>query len=190
VISTTSSTATLGISETDYSLSDSYYEFVPVYCTGITINVTIAQELHDSPDQEKYVYRVVATSEVNDESGTFIGWPRLGDQRDFGSINTRVLSGKNKIQKREATLLTTVNFENNNQQNDISLFEHLRYRETDFLFYPSGGEQSEDFFRFSSTLYKLRDLYQVQIANASMSRYTDNIYSNPVNMFMTLRETI
>jgi hypothetical protein len=106
VISTTSSTATLGISETDYSLRDSYYEFVPVYCTGITINVTIAQELHDSPDQEKYVYRVVPTSEVNDESGTFIGWPRLGDQRDFGSINTRVLSGKNKIQKREATLLT------------------------------------------------------------------------------------
>jgi len=189
VISLLSSIPISGISETAYSLSSSYYEFDAVYCSGFTVNVVKAQELHDSPDQEKFCFRAIPTIEVNSNSGTFEKFPVLNGVTDFNGIVTRILNSRSKVQKQTSVFVAGLNLRTN-VQNDIELLEFMRYTNDDFLFWPNGGKLTESFFRFNSTPYKLTDIFQMQVNNNVLTQYFGNIYSNIIDSSVGIIETI
>lgn len=197
---TNRTTAETGISETDYGYNVSYYEFDSMYCYGITITMTQAQAYHGTTDREKYIYDVVPTNEVNmtvidTETGTFLSWPELQNLRDFNSINNRRINGKYHIQKQDSVFTAALRFTLNGYTLDSELFEHLRYRDEDFLIWPNGGrltvneDATTPFFRFNTSPFKLTDLYRVQVYEAGMLKYFQNIYSNAQSAVLLLRET-
>lgn len=190
VISLISNTPVKGISESTYSLDHSYYEFTPVFCTGITIIATSAQVLDDVANQEKFCFMVIPTIEVDANSGTFTGFPLLIGTTDFQSINDIVISGKRKIQKQDKVFRGSLIIENTPYQNDVTLIDHIRERQGDFLLWPSGGKQSTDFFRFDSVTFRLQDIFQVNINNGDLGTYIGNITQNPIAMSISLVETI
>lgn len=190
VISLISNTPIEGISESNYSLDHSYYEFTPAFCTGITIIATAAQELDDVVNQEKFCFMVIPTIEVDSNNGTFIGFPLLIGTTDFQSINDMVISGKRKIQKQDKVFQGSLIIENTPYQNDVTLIDHIRERQVDFLLWPSGGKQSTDFFRFNSVTFRLQDIFQVQVNAGDLGTYIGNITQNPIAMLVSLVETI
>jgi hypothetical protein len=178
-----------GISETSYSLSSSYYEVNSMYCSGLDITVTEAQELNDEPDQEKYAFNVIPTSETNTNQGTFELYPILNDLRDYQSINNRILNGLYRPEKMLDVFTCALILRANGSENDAILYEHLRYRTGDFLIWPNGGKAT-NFYRFNTRPYRLEDIYQVQTINAGMLTYINNIYNNPQAASMLLRESV
>jgi hypothetical protein len=193
VVSMLSSTPVDGISETGYTLSNSYYEFTPTYATGFIISCDKAQPSNDVPDQEKYCYRVVPTEEVNSNAGTFEGYPSLQRPHDFFGKRTRGINGKFFMRKLQSVFTGSIVFSPGNQEEDLELVEHLRYRAENFIFWPNGGnltvgETTDYYFRFEVSPYKVDDIFLVQIDNMSMPTYINNIYINPYNLSFGLRE--
>jgi hypothetical protein len=190
VVSITNSTEQAGISETNYSLSSSYYEFSTVYAEGLTITIDEAQELHDEGDQEKYCFMIVPTIEVNENQGTFELPVPVNTLRDFQSVNNRLLNGLYRPEKQLEVFTANLVVKLGASANDAALFEFLRYTDTDFLIWPNGGKTSPGFFRFNTRPYRYEDIYQVQVMNAGMLTYIGDIYSNPQVATMLIRETI
>jgi len=189
VISITSQVETAGISETDYSLGSSYYEFSSIYAAGLIITIDKAQELHDEPDQEKYCYMIVPTIEVNNNQGTFELFPALQALRDFQSINNRILNGLYRPEKQLEVFTATLSINFGASENDAELYEFMRYTDEDFLIWPNGGK-ADPYFRFQTRPYRFVDIYQVQAINAGMLTYFGNIYSNIQSASIVLRESI
>jgi hypothetical protein len=188
VISLTSSVAATGISESGYSLTSSYYEFDPVYCTGLTITVTVAQTANDVADQEKQIAWIVPTYEVNStdintSGGTFQGYPRLTGQNNFQSNNLVNLKGLGSTQKLTRVFRATLDLIDHPNQNDITLAEHLINRQGAFYIWPNGGVRTDLTTNFRRTIegYGLTDLFKVQVSSASMGSYRNGIYIGPVN---------
>jgi len=191
VTSSYNSTPQNDILETEYAFENSYYEFDPVYCAGLKIDITLAQELHDVPNQEKFCFRIIPTVEVDNASGTFASFPDIQRPTDYYGINSRMINGKYRVQKQNPIFSCGVFLKTNPLQSDITLMEFLRNSPFDFLFYPSGGAHVElGQYRFSSLPYNLDDIYQMQVNRFSMGRYIRNLTSNPINMSISLLETI
>lgn len=194
VTSLLSSVETQSISETDYSLNSSYYEFMPILASGLVITITKAQErIDDVPDQEKYLYRVIPTSEVNTNNGTFAGYPLLLNARDSNINTRRSINGRGNIKKMQPALTASVSFQSGNQQDDADIVQHLRDRAESFLFWPNGGNltvnETDDYhYRFNVAPYRLTDIFLTQVDDSTLSEFINNITITPFQTSFGLRE--
>ncbi len=181
------------IVETDYSIASSYYEFNPTYCLGFLITVTEAQESVDnSVDQEKFCFQCIPTFEVNDNSGSFIEFPKLRGQNDLIPISSKTVNRLNNINKLLPVFSANVELRTT-EQNDVSIVQHLKDRSDPFLFWANGGNFTEDEseifdFRFNSKPYRLQDVYLCQTDSGDLTQYFNDIYSNMVTIPFNLKE--
>ena len=189
VISLLSSTAQTGISETGYSLNNSYYEFTPIDCIGLVISISKAQELNDLADQEKYCFNVIPTKEI----GTFENYPVLSSN-DYQVIANQTINRLGRIRKLNPVFSASLNIDVGNSQNDIELLATLDSRENDFIFWANGGNLTENestspYYRFSFKPYRLQDFYRCNIPASNLPSFLLNIYSNPVAASLQIIET-
>ena len=189
VISLLSSTAQTGISETGYSLNNSYYEFTPIDCIGLVISISKAQELNDLADQEKYCFNVIPTKEI----GTFENYPVLSSN-DYQVIANQTINRLGRIRKLNPVFSASLNIDVGNSQNDIELLATLDSRENDFIFWANGGKLTENestspYYRFSFKPYRLQDFYRCQVVASNLPSFFNNIFSNPISASIQIIET-
>jgi len=173
------------ISETTYALNSSYYEFTQVTTTSLEITVTNTQTV----DAEKYISRIVATSEL----GTLTGYPGVASMTQ--SRNTRVnkmLSGKDSVQKSEESVDFQLVFKDYpaSFQSDLDLMVTLFEREDNFLVWLCGGRYGSDYFRYAIRGFRLQDLYEMQIDKDFDISYSDNVYINQINQKISFTEAV
>ena len=194
--SITNKIETTGITETDYDLNTSYYEFKTLWASGLVITVTEAQVRAGSPDQQKRCEMVIPTIEVNENNGTFESYPQVTRPVDYASQRNQTLNRLNKIKKLKPVFSAGITLQPTNSQNDVTLCEHLQSRFDDFIFWPNGGQKTQtndpnDYvYRFDSKPFRLQDVYKCQTDDGALSSYLNNISVNMVNMSFGVREVV
>jgi len=173
------------ISETTYDQDTSYYEFTEVTTDSIEITVTKTQV----SDEEKYISRIVATSEL----GTLQGYPGVTSMTQ--SRNTRVnkmLSGKDSVQKSEESVDFQLLFKDYpaSYSGDLDLMSELFEMEENFLIWLCGGRYGSDYFRYPIRGFRLQDLYEMQIDKDFDISYSDNVYINQINQKISFTEAV
>lgn len=172
------------ISETNYTKNTSYYEFDSVTTNQIQISIDTTQ----SVDAEKYLSKVIITTEI----GTLSGYPVVS--RLFTTRNekkSQVLSGKTIIEKSIETFRTTLNLNNYppSYESDIDLMYTLFDRDESFLVWLCGGRFGSDYFRYTLRGFRLQDIYLMQVARSFNNKYDKNIYTGLIDKRVTLEET-
>jgi hypothetical protein len=183
-ITSLDATGLSAISETDYSKNTSYYEFDAVTTSKIVITIDTTQ----TADAEKYLNRVVCTSEI----GTLSGYPKI--TRAFKTRNIRkreMLSGRLRTEKSIETFRVTIKFDDypSSLEDDLDLCYTLFDRDESFFVWLCGGRSGSDYFKYTLRGFRLQDLVLVQVVNSFSDKYTKNIYTGPSNLKLDLRET-
>lgn len=166
------------ITETANTKTTNYYEFASVSTQYIKITMTTTQTTND----EKYIYQVIATSEL----GAFTGYPVFN--RSFSPIVSRktTLSGKTRASVFGEMFECSLSFNGYPTALDHALVLRLWENSEEFLIYPCGG--NEDQFRFKTKGDRLEDLWLVTITNDWSPNYVENVYCLPLNYSLNLTE--
>jgi len=185
VIGLFSQTPGLGISETDYGIGDSYYEFDSISTTGIVSTVTLAQTV----DAQKYIFNLIPTSEL----GTFQTYPVIASN-DFQALVSKTMNRRAVVNKLNPVFSASLSIELGNNQNDVDLMTLLADRNDDFILWANGGQLTENesaspFYRFSFKPYRLGDFYKCQVVSSKLPEFINNIYVNAFIANLQLIET-
>lgn len=162
------------------SLNTNYFSFprATIQNIGITINGTI------TPNVNKVLNQIILTDEI----GTFIGFPELTRITfNMNEKNTKTKAGKLFVNKQVRTLADlTLNFKNYTQVDDIGLAFDLFVRETDFLFWASGGYQK---FRYNLHGFRLEDIFRVQAIKGFPVGFKSGSYQGLMQSQLRLAES-
>lgn len=176
----TSSTAAASIYESDYALDTFYAELsAPLTTTALKIQLIKTQ----TPNEEKYVNQVIATSELS----TLVGYPEVKAITANRNLRTRkTISGRFSIQKSLETFAINLAFKDYPSSSvynvDIDAVLELHDSEEPFLVWLCGGSYGDVKFHYTLRGFRLKDIFQMQISKALKLSYTNNIYVNPVNV--------
>lgn len=172
-----------GIVETAYDKDTSYYKFDSVEVSSITISIDTTQVV----DEQKYCVQFIATTEV----GTFAGFPRIGNVQHNRNIKgSKVISGKNVIQKGYEVTTFRMNFKSYPVQNDITIVDGLHEREDSFLVWLCGGRYGSEHFTIEQRGWRLEDVYNMQVSRPLNANYEKGIYQNGANTRLSFVEVI
>jgi len=176
-----------GISETVFADNTSYYEFTSVITGKIRLQIVKTQ----IANAQKYISQIISTSEL----GTLVGYPEIGEIAiDRNERSKKTLSGRYVIQKSIETQSYELNFKDYpssaTYNADVDLIMILFDRETPFLVWLCGGRRGSTYFRYTLRGFRLKDVYLMQLDEAIGLNYTGNIYTNPLNMKIKIREHI
>lgn len=169
-----------GIVETDYNLDTSYYEFDSVNTTQINITVTTTQVV----DAQKYLNIFVVSKEV----GTFEGYPNVTPSLNSNEKIAKTVTGKYVTQKNFEIFSCDISLEHTSQ-NDIDIISSVYDDQSPFLIWLCGGKYGTSNFSVALKNWRLKDLYQVQIAGEIETIFRNNIYtSSPILSFSVVEE--
>lgn len=172
------------ISEDDYALSSSYYEFDEITTTKIQISVLKTQVV----DDEKFLNLFVAATEI----GTLDGFPVISDMtKDKNMRKAKLLNGRVFTDKSIETMRFSVNFKNYppTLSGDLDLVRSLFERDDSFLVWLCGGRNSTPCFKYQLPGIRIQDLIQMQTTNIFKDKYRKNFYNGSVDLKLKLEES-
>lgn len=179
--------AKANITETVFADDTAYYEFASVTTTKIRIQALKTQ----TANQEKYISQIIVTSEV----GTFAGWPRIKSvdiTRNQRTVKT--LSGFYSVQKAlevPSFDMELKDYPSTSTYNvDFDLIMTLHDLEDPFLVWLCGGKRGTTFFKYTLRGWRLKDIFQMQIAKGIKLSYSNGIYSAQINTKIELEAVI
>jgi hypothetical protein len=137
-------------------------------------------------DADKIMNQLIITQRV----GQFIGWPGLKTPTmDRGRKNTETLSGKIHQIQKVGNFSIKLEFKKWPEAGDFALLEEMFfYLAQGFLFWPSGGDETQ--FRSKRIGYRNIDLYLMKVTSEWNPEWEMNIYQLGLNLSLSLGETI
>lgn len=174
-----------GISETTFAQNTSYYEFASVTTTRIKVSVLKTQIAND----EKYISQIIATEEL----GTLTGYPAINNMKHSrNTISVEMLSGKMKITKGYESFTCKLKFDKypSSLSTDLDLIGTLFDSQDPFLVWLCGGRYSTTYFKYTLRGFRLKDIYQCQIAGDMPVEYYKDVYVLPVTIEVLLQEHV
>lgn len=174
-----------GISETTFAKDTSYYEFTAVTTGRIKISVLKTQVV----DDQKYLSQVVVTKEL----GTLDGFPLVNNIKHSRNSNSvEMLSGKSLITKSYESFSCKVKFDKYpaSYADDLDLMFSLFDSQQPFLVWLCGGKYSTTYFKYPLRGFRLKDLYQCQIAGDLPVEFYKSVYTLPVTAEIMLQEHV
>lgn len=173
------------ISETTFADNTAYYEVDSVTAYGLRVRCTSTQ----TTNAEKYINQIIATTEL----GTFTGYPTCNVISDRNLSIREVLNGRASVAKKNEIFLYELflnEYPTNSTYNpDITLMENLHDREDPFIIWPCGGRRGSTYFPYAARGHRLKDAIQVQVLSPLTPIYTAGVYTNPISLGMTMRES-
>jgi hypothetical protein len=175
------------VSETVYAKDTSYYEVDTVTTTTIQITATKTQVANE----EKYISRIVATSEL----GTLNGFPRVDNLDIDRQLKVKkTLNGRVIVQKGIEIFGFSISFKDYPRiapySDDLDLMMDLHEREEPFLVWLCGGKYGTPYFGYTLRGYRLQDLLQMAVTKKIDLEYRSDIYNNPPSMKIVFEESI
>jgi hypothetical protein len=177
--------ALANITETNYALDTSYYEFTEVTTGAIRVSIDTTQ----TANAEKYLNQLIVTSEL----GTLEGYPEISSVELSRNLRVqKMLSGRVLTQKSDEYFQAELRFRNYpaSLSDDIDLAFRLHDLEDNFLVWICGGRQGSTYFRKQMRGYRLKDVIPVQLVKAIEPTYSNSVYVNTVNFNIALQEDV
>lgn len=176
-----------GITEATFADGTAYYEFSLVTTGMIQIQVLKTQVA----DAEKFISQIICTSEL----GTLVGYPEIADMPiDKNSRIQKMLSGKVLVQKSEESFGVKLAFNHyptdSTYSSDLDLMFTLFDRDDNFIVWLCGGRRGSSYFRYQVRGFRLKDAITVQMTELINPKYSDNVYTNSINLDVTLKEAV
>lgn len=166
------------ISENNYHLDTSYYEFNGVTTDQIQIAVSSTQ----IANQDKYMNQVTATTEL----GTLVGYPMItGIDVNRSLRANQTISGKFSVEKSIETIGFNLQLKKYASSAayapDMDLLISLHDREKVFNAWLCGGRQGTGYFPVTLRGFRLRDVLQMQLTKPLQLSYDSNLYGTNLN---------
>ena len=171
------------ISESNYSVSSSYYEFDQVLTSKILITIQTTQ----IPNAEKYLNTFVIAPEL----GTLIGFPIVKTVTKNKNIRkAKLLNGRVFVNKSIETMKFSIDFKNYppGLDNDLNLTRVLFERDDSFFVWLCGGREGTPYFKYQLPGFRIEDLIQMQVTNVFNDKYRNNFYNGVINLKLRLEE--
>lgn len=173
-------TQQLELIKTDLNESTTYFDFAPVRASRIILQVQETQ----IANQEKSLQSFIATTEI----GTLEGFPQFNKRHDRNIRTSRAISGKFITQTGTSVLQLDLIFDNFSNQNDVDLIESLHNRDDDFLVWPGGGREGNQFFNPNILGFRLDDIFLMNVVAPLPLDYVNAVYVNPITARLNLAQ--
>lgn len=121
---------------------------------------------------EKYINDVIATTEI----GTFEYPVLVKGKKVKALVEHKLDDGKKFIINKGNSFEGTLDFKNHISTNDVSIYNTLVNRDSEFYIWINGG--NEDQFKYKFYPYQFQDIFKVSIVKTSATSFKDNYYKS------------
>jgi len=169
------------IAETVNADDTTRFQVTKVTTSKIQVVITATQ----TADDEKFLFQFIATMLL----GKLDGWPRIVSPTfDRNLVNNEMISGKEHFVENTGKYRARLTVDNWKLAADLTIVERLYEEQQGFLFWPSGGDETQ----FSSIRkgYRLEDIFLVRPKRDHMPEWRKGNYFTGMKINIELVEVI
>lgn len=168
------------IDETANTADCSLYSFMEVSTSKVKIIITGAQVA----DADKKITQLIFTRTIGEMTSQPIISPVISKSRKVVAYP----SGKKHIVKQVDAFSARVKLNNVKDDNDLTLIETLFDSHFGFIFWPSGGTQTQ--FDNERVGWRLKDIYLVNVTNEYKPEFAEGFYKHGMPIDLELAEIV
>lgn len=169
------------ISETTNSTDNNRHSFDEVFTQSVLLTINGTQ----TADEDKRMIQFIATELIIQLEA----WPIVKSPTfDRKLIKRQTLSGKLNVVQARGGYSSNLSVENWRISGDLSAIEDLYNRDFGFLFWPSGGVESQFYTPVQG--WRFEDIYLVRFINEFKPEWYKGIYPSGLKMEIQLAEVI
>jgi hypothetical protein len=169
------------ISVSGNTAENTHHSVTEVSSTQVRLTVTGTI----TPDEDKQLAQFIVTKRLGQMAGyPEIKKPTLSRNRSI----TQMLSGKSSVVENLSTYSTGLSIKLWSNNADLTLIENLYDRFKGFLFWPSGGDETQ--FSTIRQGYRLEDIYLCKMMDEYVPEYFKGVYSTGIKVNLKLAESV
>lgn len=151
--------------------------------TGITTEqFKLIMYKTQTPDEEKRINELIITELI----GQFEFRPFAQPRHDGNVVENKMINGRSKFVYNLVQHNFNLTLTSHTSIPDRQLIQTLVDLNDSFIFWPSGGDETQ--FSFADEGYRLEDIFLVSMANFPSPFYTKNYYKAGTNLQILLKE--
>jgi len=172
---------TPAISETTNTAENTHHVVAEVSASRVQIIINNTFVVNDDKQLAQFI--------VTKKLGRLNGWPLI--KKPTISRNrkiTKMMSGKSSVVENIGQYSTDLAIKVWSDDADLTLFEDLYDRFIGFLFWPSGGDETQ----FSSVRkgYRLEDIFLVKLTDELVNEFPNGVYTSGIKLNIKLAESV
>jgi hypothetical protein len=169
------------ISETENTATSKWHRTGTVFTRKFLLTIQGTMEV----DDDKVLHQFIATEMI----GQFVQCPIVNRPRiSRGLRDSRMLSGKSNITQTLKSYSAQIRFQSVHYAADAALIEELYDQTQGFLFYPSGGDETQ--FSSAREGWRASDIFLVRFTNPYEPEWLKGLYKSGIKLDIDVKEVI